>query len=80
MELKKLNNLAIADSGYIFDPSTGNSYTANETALYVIELIKAGKTTEEIRVALCEEYDVDPNTAEGDTVSLIEQLQANYLI
>jgi len=80
MELKKLQNLAIADSGYIFDPASGNSYTANETALFIISDLKQGKSTEEIIVRLCEEYETDATTAETDTVRTIEQLQANYLI
>ena len=80
MELKKLKNLAIAESGYIFDPSTGHSYTANATALFIIAELKNGKSSEEIQGSLCEEYEVDENTAEGDTIRVIEQLQSNFLI
>lgn len=80
MELKKLQNLAIAESGYIFDPASGNSYTANETALFIIGELKKGKSSEEIQIDLCEEYEVDSNTAESDTIRVIEQLQANFLI
>ena len=80
MELKKLQNLAIAESGYIFDPSSGHSYTANETALFIIAELKKGLTSEEIQKLLVEEYDVDASTAEGDTIRIIEQLQSHYLI
>ncbi len=80
MELKKLQNLAIAESGYIFDPASGNSYTANETALFIINELKHGKSSEEIQVSICDEYEIDPNTAENDTIRVIEQLQANFLI
>ncbi len=80
MELKKLKNLAIAESGYIFDPTSGHSYTANETAVFIINELKAGKSSEEVREELVREYDVDENTAESDTIRVIEQLQANFLI
>lgn len=80
MELKKLQNLAIAESGYIFDPASGNSYTANETALFIINELKQGKSTDDILERLCEEYDVEKNTAETDMMRVIEQLQSNYLV
>lgn len=80
MELKKLQNLAIAESGYIFDPASGNSYTANETALFIINELKQGKSTDDILALLCEEYEVEKNTAEMDMMRVIEQLQSNYLV
>ncbi len=80
MELKKLQNLAIAESGFIFDPASGNSYTTNETGLVIIGHLKEGKTSEEIQELICEEYEVDSSTAESDIIRVIEQLQANYLI
>ncbi len=80
MELKKLRNLAIAESGYIFDPASGHSYTANETAVFIINELKHEKNSEEIRVSLCEEYEIDENSAENDIMRVIEQLQANFLI
>ncbi len=80
MELKKLKNLAIAESGYIFDPTSGHSYTANETAVFIMNELKDGKSSEEVREELVRVYDVDKNTAESDTIRVIEQLQANFLI
>ena len=80
MELKKLQNLAIAESGYIFDPASGHSYTANETGVFILNLLKQGKSSEEICAQICEEYDIDENSAESDTIRVIEQLQANFLI
>ena len=80
MELKKLRNLAIAESGYIFDPASGHSYTANETAVFIINELKHEKNSEEICESLCDEYDIDENSAENDIMRVIEQLQANFLI
>ena len=80
MELKKLHNLAISDSGFIFDPTSGHSYTANETALFIISRLKEGDDTEKIIAALTQEFEVERPIAERDTVGVIEQLSANYLI
>ncbi len=80
MELKKLRNLAIAESGYIFDPASGHSYTANETAVFIINELKHEKNSKEIRVSLSEQYEIGENSAENDIMRVIEQLQANFLI
>ena len=39
----KLERLAISDEGFIFDPESGNSYTVNGTALFILRLLKEGK-------------------------------------
>lgn len=80
MEFQKLHGLAISDSGYIFDPASGNSFTANETALFIIANLKKGKSSEEIALALTEEYDVESGTAEQDTITVIELLRSNNMI
>ncbi len=80
MELKKLKSLAISESGFIFDPASGSSYTTNETGLFILNELKHGKTTDEIQELLMKEYDVDESTVESDLMRIIEQLQANYLI
>ena len=80
MEIRKLQNLAISDNGFIFDPASGHSYTANETAVFVINNLKDGKSTEEIIDSLLEVYQVDKNTAEADLLGIVEQLTANYLV
>ncbi|ADU96902.1 HPr-rel-A system PqqD family peptide chaperone [Thermovibrio ammonificans] len=76
----KLNRLAINDEGFIFDPETGNSFTVNQTGLFIIKLLKEGKSEEEIVQALTEEFDVSPEEARRDLVDFIEQLRLNGLL
>ncbi len=80
MDVQKLHNLAISDSGYIFDPASGNSFTANETAVFIIGGLKKGGTSDSIAADLVEQFDVESGTAEQDTVTIIELLQNNNLI
>ena len=44
MKLKK--NIAISDSGFLFNPSTGDSYSVNPIGTEIIELLKEGKEDE----------------------------------
>lgn len=64
MKIKK--NIALSDSGFIFDPSSGNSFTTNPIGLQIIQLLKQGKSQEEIEKEIREEYAVDATTFERD--------------
>ena len=53
------SNLAISESGFIFDPTTGESFTTNETGKEIINLLKSGKSEKEIKTYFLENFDVD---------------------
>lgn len=38
----RLQSLAISETGFIFDPQTGQSFTVNATGLLVLDLLKQG--------------------------------------
>ena len=76
----KLERLAINDEGFIFDPETGNSYTVNKTGLFIIKLLKEGKSEDEIVKALSEKFDVSEEDARRDLVDFIEQLRLYGLL
>ena len=80
MQLNRLHDLAISDSGFIFNPSTGNSYTTNETGVFIITMLKKHNDIATTALLLSEEYDVDQSTAELDIYSLLEMLRSHELI
>ena len=51
-----LNEMVIDDNNMGFVPSLGTSYQLNSTAKEIIELIKAGKSKEEIVQELSKKY------------------------
>ena len=73
--MNKLNHLAVSEEGFIFDPETGNSYTVNQTGLFILELLKEGKSQDEIVDALTEEFEVSPEEAQRDLIDFLEQLR-----
>ena len=77
MNTKKLSALAISDSGFIFDPITGHSFTSNETGISIINLLKQGYGTDEIVDELLEIYDVEENQLEVDVLDFLQNLK-NY--
>ncbi len=62
MKLKR--NIALSESGFVFDPSTGESYTLNEQGLEIMELVRDGKTDEQIKQFLLDEYEIEENAAD----------------
>lgn len=62
MKLKK--KLAISDSGFVFDPQSGESFSLNETGSEVLNMLKEGKKYEEILMHFQEQYEVDDSTFE----------------
>jgi hypothetical protein len=73
-------NIAISDNGFVFNPSTGDSFTMNNTGKEVILLIKEGKDEAQITDLMVEKYDVDKNTIERYLADFMNDLNANNLL
>lgn len=73
MKIKK--NIAISDSGFIFDPSTGDSFATNPIGLEILQLIKQGKTQQEIGAQILEGYATDAASFEKDYYDFVSMLQ-----
>ncbi|MFO7978430.1 MAG: PqqD family protein [Bacteroidales bacterium] len=74
--LKK--NIAISETGFLFDPGTGDSFHLNATGQEILGMIKEGKNKEEIVEQITTRYDVAPNAFEQyyyDFVSMLKHFQ-----
>lgn len=75
--MKIKNNIAISDSGFIFNPDTGESFTVNPIGVEILNQMKEGKTVDEISSHLETKYNTDKNTLEKDTEDFLGLLR-NY--
>ena len=57
-------NIALSENGFVFNPSTGDSFTMNSTGREVMILIKEGKNINQITELMVDKYDVDRVTLE----------------
>ena len=48
LDTTRLRQLAVSDSGFVFDPLTGHTFTVNATGLAVLAGLKAGRVADEI--------------------------------
>ncbi len=78
MKLKK--NIAISESGFVFDPSSGDSFSLNPVAVEIMEFLKKDKTYEEINQLILEKYDVDQTTFERYYYDFINTLRQFSLL
>ncbi len=78
MKIKK--NVAISESGYIFNPATGDSFTVNSIGIEIFNLIKAEKAYEEISKTILTKYNTDEATFEKDYNDFIGMLNLHLLI
>jgi len=78
MKIKK--NIAISDSGFIFNPDTGESFTANPLGLEILDMLKDGNEFEAIRKGIMEKYSSDKDTVEKDYHDFINMLSQYNLI
>ena len=73
-------NIAVSDSGFVFNPTTGESYSVNPIGVEIIELLKQEKSFDEITENLTERYNADIVTIDKDVADFISLLKQYSLI
>lgn len=64
--MQKLTHLAVNDEGFVFDPTSGDSFQVSQTGLIILNAWRAGKADEEIAQTLAETYEVSLQDAKHD--------------
>jgi hypothetical protein len=77
----KINkHIAVSDSGFVFNPVTGESFTANPMGIEIIEMLKQERTIAEIHETLLQKYQTEQATIEKDVADFFELLKNFSLI
>lgn len=77
----KLNkNIAISDSGFLFNPATGESFSVNPIGLQIIALLREGKSEAEIGKVITLEYNTEIQQVERDLHDFMHMLRQLQLI
>jgi hypothetical protein len=74
MNVRIRSNVAVSDSGFVFDPSTGDSYSVNPIGVEIIQLLKEKSSTDEILKSILERYETDEKTIDKDLFEFIQLL------
>ena len=70
-----LKQLAVSESGFVFDPTSGYSFSVNDSGLSILQQLHREIPTDEILKKVMEEYHVTFREAEQDIVEYIGLLR-----
>ena len=74
------SDIALSDSGFVFNPASGESYTVNPIGVEIIQFLKDGKSIEEVSELILENYSTDLTTIDKDLNDFIVMLKQYSLI
>ncbi len=70
--LKK--NIAISESGFVFNPTTGDSFSLNGVGTEILKMMKDGNNESNIKNHVRALYDIDAETLEKDYYDFLKML------
>jgi PqqD family protein of HPr-rel-A system len=79
-DLRNLRELAVSDTGFVFDPYSGSTFTVNETGLCVLQAIKDGADRDVVVARLRERFDVGAEDVARDVEEFVHVLRQNALV
>ncbi len=69
-----LQRLAISETGFVFDPVNGNSFTLNGSGLALLRLFQTDNDLAHVCSTIVAEFDISERDAERDIIEFATQL------
>jgi len=73
-------NIAVSEEGFLFNPSTGDSFSTNQVGSDIITLLKQEKSISDIKTEIGQLYDVDTYLLERDLDDFMTLLKENNIL
>jgi hypothetical protein len=70
-----LRRLAISESGFVFDPASGDSFTVNDTGLAILRALQQDSDPRHVAERLLNEHAVSPRELERDLLEFFGSLR-----
>lgn len=67
-------DLYFSDKGFLFDPSTGLTYSLNKTGTFIFQRLHKGAGVPEVLQALLDGFEIDAKRAREDVRDFMQQL------
>jgi hypothetical protein len=78
--MKIKSNIALSESGFVFNPNTGESYTLNPVGMELFGMIREGRDFKEIRNFYLGRYEVEESIFEKDFEDFMHLLHAYQMM
>jgi len=76
--MKIKSNIAVSETGFVFDPTSGESYSINPVGQEILQQMKEGKSAEDIATVITGQYEIDDASFEKyyyDFIGMLRQFQ-----
>jgi len=70
-----LQRLALNDSGFVFDPVNGRSFSANAVGLYILRFLQHNDDVEALMACIDQDFNVNPSDVQRDVTEFSGQLR-----
>jgi hypothetical protein len=70
-----LQNLALSESGFLFDAHTGSTFSLNKTGTFLLRALIDGTRPEDLTELLTQHYEVNAETAGRDVEQFMFRLK-----
>ncbi len=78
---QRLKEIALSESGFVFDPVTGLTFSVSPTGLFILERLRDGKDADGVIEALREEFDTtDRNDLVRDLNEFLRALKEQGIL
>ncbi len=71
--------LALSDSGFVFDPVTGKSYTVNDTGIWLIKQLQKNPNLDALHSQILREFEGEATVIERNVMEFLEQIRQYVL-
>ncbi len=78
--MQKLSHLTLNDDGFAFNTTTGQCFLVNQTALFILDGLRGGKSETEITRQLTNEYGLSLRHAQRDLADFQVRLKTFGLV
>jgi hypothetical protein len=78
--MKIKSNIALSESGFIFNPNTGESFTLNPTGQILFGLIRDGSDYTAIRKHFLDNFDAEESIFEKDFEDFIHMMTSYQMM
>jgi hypothetical protein len=75
-----LSDLALSDSGFVFDPRSGATFTVNQTGLFALKALRDGLAVGDIAARLATEFDLRGADPVRDLSEFVQMLRQNGVL
>ena len=78
--MNRLKDIAVSESGFLFDPYSGSTFNTNETGRLILQLLKEGKDIETIQSEIKNHFKISEEDIRSDIYEFINLLKEAELL